>query len=440
VDASPTGLWRNGAFVRFWSGRTISILGSYVTRMALPFAAIFVLGAGALEVAVLRSIDLGVALVIGLFAGAWVDRLRRRPILIWSDILRAAILASVPLAFVLGYLSLAQLLVVAAAAAVLTTFADAADNAYLPAIVERDQLVRANGALEASASAAEFTGFGLSGILVQLLTAPIAIVVDAVTFLASAALLVTIRRPEPAPPPPEQRQAILGEIAAGLGLTFRDPVLRGFALAQMAQSAMWGVTGAAWIVFATGELALDPVAIGLIVATGGLGSLAGAVLAERTTRRWGVGSVAVTAMLVATAGFLLIPLAPSGAPAVAAVFLVAQQLVGDSAVTLYDVTETSVRQSLVPDRALGRVSSSFRVASVLAQLLATIAGGVLAELVGVRNALFLAPLGAATAAAALWLSPARHLRALPDRPEHETSLLGALETVAEVTRDEPPGG
>ena len=430
-------LWRNGAFVRFWLGRTISIFGSFITRLALPFVAILVLDAGAIEVAFLRSIDLAAALVFGLAAGAWVDRLRRRPVLIWSDLGRALLLVSVPVAAVLGVLSLAQLVVVAGLAAVLTTFADAADNAYLPTIVERDRLVQANGALAASASASEFTAFGASGFLVQLLTAPIAILIDAVSFVVSAVFLLTIRRPEAPPPPRATREPVIREIQAGLRITFGDPTLRGFAFAQMALSALWGVFGAVWLLFATRELELGPAAIGLIAGVGGFASFAGAVAADRATRRWGVGRTAIAAMLLAAFGNLLIPLAPAGAPLVAVAFLLGQQLIGDSAVTLYEVTETSVRQAFVDDRALGRVASSFHVAAVLAQLSATVAAGLFAEVAGLRAAAFLAPIGGVVAAAALWFSPARRLVTLPRVPVHGVR---PLEVAAETARDEPVGG
>ena len=434
-------MWNNGAFVRFWTGRTISIFGSLITRMALPFVAILVLDAGAVEVALLRSVDLAAALVFGLLAGVWVDRLRRRPVLIWSDLLRGALLASVPVAYVLGVLTLLQVFVVAGLAAVLTTFADAADNAYLPTIVERDTLVPANGALAASGSAAEFTAFGISGFLVQLLTAPIAILVDAVSFLASAVLVLSIRRPEPPPPPPEHHEPVLREIAEGLSITFRDPVLRAFVLGQMAQSAMWGVFGAVWILFATQDLGLGPAAIGLIAGVGGVASFGGAVVADRSVRRWGVGPVAIAAMLMAAFGNLLIPLAPAGAPFVAVLFLCGQQLIGDSGVTVYDVTETSVRQSLVHDRALGRVASSFTVAAGLVQLVATIGAGLAAEAIGLRGAAFLAPIGALTAAGVLWFSPVRRLRTLPLEPVHGVPpLLVAAKAVVATSRDEPIGG
>ena len=206
--ASP--LWRNGPFRRVWAASTVSVFGSLVTRIALPLVAILVLGAGAVEMSILRSLDLVAALVFGLVAGAWVDRLRRRPVLIWADLGRAVLLGSIPVAFALGILTFPHLLIVTGVAAVLTVFFDAADNAYLPSIVEREQLTDANAALSASGSASEVLAFGLGGFLVQLLSAPVTIAIDAVTFLVSAVLLGTIRKEEPPPPPPAERSPVIG--------------------------------------------------------------------------------------------------------------------------------------------------------------------------------------------------------------------------------------
>jgi len=411
--ASP--LWRNQAFVRVWGAATVSIFGSLITRIALPLVAILVLGSGALEVAVLRSLDLGATLVFGLVAGAWVDRLRRRPVLIWADLGRAVLLGSIPVAFALGVLTYWQLLIVSGLAAILTTFFDAADNAYLPTIVERDRLVDANSALAASGSAAEFMAFGISGFLVQLLTAPIAIAIDAVTFLVSAILLGSIRTEEAPPPPAQDRESVISEIRDGLRLVRHDPVLRAFAGAQMSLAALWGIFGATWFLFVLDELHLGPAVLGVIAGVGGFSSFIGAVVASRATRRFGIGSVAIAAMVLSAVGNAFIPLAPAGLPIVAIGCLVMQQLVADSAVTVYDVTEVSVRQTLVADRALGRVSSTFHVAAVIAQLAATLAAGLLAEVIGLRATAWLAPLGGLVGAAILWFSPVRHLVALPAR-------------------------
>ncbi|HEU5203669.1 MAG TPA: MFS transporter [Candidatus Limnocylindrales bacterium] len=430
--ASP--LWSNSAFVRMWSAATISIFGSLITRMALPFVAILVLGAGAFEVALVRSIDLLAALLFGLIVGAWVDRLRRRPVMIWADLGRAVLLVTIPIAAIGGWLTLAQLLLVSFTVAILSTFFDAADNAYLPSIVRRDELVRANSALAASGSAAEFTAFGISGFLVQVLTAPIAIFFDAISFVVSAVLLGSIRRPEPPPPPKADREPVLLEIREGLAIIARDPIIRAFTLASMAMATLWGVFGAIWILFAIEELGLGAAAIGIIAGFGGLSSLVGATVAERVTRRMGVGPAAIASMLVASAGFVLIPLAPAGMPILAFAFLVGQQLFGDGAVTLYDVAETSVRQARVHDRALGRVAATVQVGSVGAQLVAALGAGLLGEVIGLRATAFLAPLGTLAAAGILVASPVRRLRDLPALDGRSPA-----EVVVDVERDQPVG-
>jgi MFS family permease len=431
-------LWQNQAFIRVWGAATISIFGSLVTRIALPLAAILVLGSGALEVAVLRSLDLGATLVFGLIAGAWVDRLRRRPVLIWADLGRAVLLGSVPVAFALGALGYPQLLIVSGLTAILTTFFDAADNAYLPTIVDREGLVEANSALAASGSVAEFTAFGLSGFLVQALTAPIAIAIDAVSYLASAVLLATIRRPEPPAPKREDRESVLNEIRVGLGIVRHDPILRAFALAKMSLEALWGIFGAIWFLFVLDDLQLGPAVLGVIAGVGGASSFIGAVVAGRATRRWGIGRVVIGAMILAAIGNAFIPLAPSGLPFLAIGCLVAQQLVADSAITVYEITEVSVRQTLVHDRALGRVSSTFDVAGVLAQLVATLGAGLLAELIGLRATAWLAPVGGLLGAAILWFSPVRQMLALPAPPEGSPAI-DPLAIAVAIEMEQPPG-
>jgi MFS family permease len=427
-------LWQNGAFVRVWTASTVSVFGSLITRIALPLVAILTLGAGAIEVALLRSADLVAVFVVGLVAGAWVDRLRRRPVLIWADLGRAALLGSIPVAFALGSLSLLQLFVVAILASILTTFFDAADNAYLPTIVEQERLVEANSALAASGSVSEFVGFGISGLLVQALTGPVTILIDAVTYVVSAVLLLTIRREEPPPPSPEDREPVLDEIRIGLRLVRHQPVLRAFALSSMTMAALWGVFGATWFLFALEELGLSAAAVGLIAGVGGASSFIGAIVASRSTTRWGIGRVAIVALLLAAVGNLLIPLAPSGLPFVAIACLVGQQLIADSAETVYDITETSVRQSLVADRELGRVTATFRVLAVAAQLVATIGAGVLAEVIGLRATSFLAPLGGLLGAAILYASPVRTLLTV-ERPDVRT----AAEASLDAERDQPVG-
>lgn len=413
-DSAP--VWHNRDFLALWSASTVSIFGSLITRTALPFAAILVLSAGPLEISALRSAELIAGLVVGLFAGAWVDRLRRRPILIWADLGRAVLLSSIPVAFVLGVLGLPQLLFVAFATAVLSTFFDVADNAYLPTIVPRRKLVAANSAINATGSVAEFSAFGVGGFLIQVFTAPIAIAIDAVTFIVSALLLGTIRKPEPAPKPHADREPVLREIREGIRIVAASPTIRALALSHGGTHVMWGIFGTSYLLFATYDLGLGPAAIGLIAAMGGIGSLFGAAMVSGLVRRYGIGPTIILGMLGFLAGNALIPLAPSGAVVVGAAFLVVQQLFGDAFATVYEVTETSLIQASVDDRVLGRVNASVTTFTTLLTLAGAIAGGVIAELFSLRIAFVVGLLGTIAAILVVWFSPVRHIRDAPIAP------------------------
>jgi MFS family permease len=407
VDAS---LWRNRSFVAVWSASTISLFGSLITRTALPWAAILALDAGALDIAALRGVEQVASLIVGLFAGAWVDRLRRRPIMIGADLGRALLLATIPIAFIFHVLGMAQLIAVAFFAAILSTIFDVADRSYLPTVVPRRHIVNANSALTASGSVAEFSSFGVSGFLINILTAPIAIAVDAVSFVASALLLGTIRKPEPPTKPVEHREPVLHEIREGLRIVIHTPVLRALALSHGGTHILWGVFGTGYLLYAKNELGLDPAATGIIAAVGGIGSLAGALVVPRLLRRYGVGRTILGGIVFFATGNALIPLAPSHAALLAATFLFAQQLVGDSGGTVYEIVETSLVQSNVENRVLGRVNASIFAFTTLATLVGVILGGVMGEVLGLRPAFFVGLLGALLAIAAIWFSPVRHMR------------------------------
>jgi MFS family permease len=413
ASLASRSLWRNRDFLAVWSASTISIFGSLITRTALPFAAILVLGAGPLEISAIRSAELIAGLFVGLVAGAWVDRLRRRPILIWADLGRALILGSIPVAFLAGVLGLPQLLLVAFGAAILSTFADVADNAYLPTVVPRERLVDANSALTASGSIAEFSSFGIGGFLVQLFTAPIAIAVDAVSFVISALLLGTIRGKEPPPKPVADREPVLREIRDGMRIVARGPVLRALALSHGGTHIQWGIFGTSYLLFATQDLQLGPAAIGIIAGLGGLGSLVGSGLAPVLVRRLGIGRTIMVGITGFIVGSLFIPLAPAGAILVGALFLVVQQLIGDSLATVYEIAETSLVQSSVGDRVLGRVNATIGTFTTLLTLAGAIGGGIIAELWGLRTAFFVGILGGVLSLAVLWFSPVRFIRDAP---------------------------
>ena len=409
-------IWRNPTFLRVFSAATVSIFGSLVTRTALPFAAILVLGAGPGEVAAIRAFEIVGGVAIGLVAGAWVDRLPRRPVMIAADLGRAVCLGTIPVAAIGGWLSIAQLIVVAFLASILTTFHNVADRAYLPTVIDRDQLVSANSALSASGSVAEVSAFSLGGVLVQVLTAPIAIAVDAISFVISAVVLGTIRRPEAQPAARTERRRIVAEIVDGLRPIGRSPILRTVILAGSGAHLLWGAFGAVYLVFATEGLGLEPATIGLIAAVGGISSLVGALIATRTSRRIGVGPSILLGLTLFTLGNLLIPLAPAGSAALAIVFLVGQQLIGDLGATLEEITELSLLQATVPNEVLGRVNSAYDFLTHLALLVGTVGAGLIGEWIGLRQALVFGLLGGFAAIAFVWFSPLRTLRDIEVQP------------------------
>ena len=429
-------MWRERDFVRLWSAGTISVFGTVITRTALPFAAILTLGAGPIEVSILRSLELIAGLVFGLVAGAWVDRLRRRPIMIVADVGRAILLGSIPLAAVAGVLGLGQLFAVAFLAAILSIFFDVADRSFLPTVVAPERLVAANSSLTATVSIAEFAGFGIGGFLVQILTAPIAIAFDALSYLASAILIADIRTVEAGGATAGERVPIGREIRDGLRLIARTPILRAFTLATAFAHLLWGVFGATWILFATRDLGLGPAAIGVIAGLGGIGSLVGALFVQRLARRIGVGRT----LLITVAGFVigntLIPLAPSGAAVAASAFLIGQQLLGDGCATAFEILGLSVVQTTVHDRLLGRANATIRSSEILLSLVGAILGGVVGEYVGLRAALWIGVAAAALGVVFIWLSPFRTMHAMP--ASGETGTTGSVVTPPAPVGDDVP--
>jgi predicted MFS family arabinose efflux permease len=412
-----SGLWRNPAFVNLWGAATVSTFGSLITRTALPFTAILVLDASAADIGALRLAELLPGFAIGLFAGAWVDRLRRRPVMIATDLGRALLLLAIPVAAFWGRLDLSLLLAVMAFVSVLDVFFDVAYQSYLPAIVDNEELVEANSKLSAAMSVAEAASFSAAGWLIQLFTAPIAILVDAATFLASAGFVARIRTPESPPAVDasrEERGALVRDVVEGLRAVWRQPILRGMAVSLIFQNLAFGVFGTVYLLYINQEVGFDPGILGLIFAVGGVSAFAGAVIAARLSR-FSVGAVMIVSLLLAALGGALIPLA-TAANIIGVVFLVGHQIVGDAAYTVFDINQVSLRQAIAPDQVQGRVNASVRVAEFGAILLGTVAAGTLGETIGLRATLWLGVGLALLAAVALAVSPVREVQQIPEAP------------------------
>ncbi|MEA2576299.1 MAG: hypothetical protein QOH93_3597 [Chloroflexia bacterium] len=416
-----TGLWGNSQFVRLWVAQTVSHLGTQVTVLALPLTAVLVLGASPAEMGLLGAAEFAPWMLVGLFAGVWVDRLRRRPILIAADLGRALLLLTVPLAAMLGQLSLPLLYVVAFVAGILSVFFEVAYNAFLPSLVRRDELVEGNSKLLASASATEIAGPVLAGGLVQLVTAPIAVALDAVSYLVSALFVSLIRVKEPDAAPRNER-SLVREVREGLGALLRDPLLRALVIASTAANAVLAVNTTLRILYATRELGLEPALLGLVFALGSVGGLPAALLVGRVTRRFGIGPTIVAADAFMGLGGLFFPLAGGPLPVVVGVLVLGLLLSGLGAMT-YVVTVGSLRQSVTPLRLQGRVSASARFISRSAIPVGAIVGGLLGEWLGLRLTLALAGVCSLLVTVYLWLSPVGPLRDPP--PPHEEASVPA---------------
>jgi predicted MFS family arabinose efflux permease len=409
---SPGGLMRDRDFLKLWGGQAISKIGSTVTSVGLPLTAASVLGASPLQMGILAASNGAGVLVFGLFAGVWADRRRRRPILIAADLVRAALLGTIPLAAALHRLNMAHLYAVATLAGILTVLFDVSYQAYVPTLVNRAELVAANSKLALTESIADVTGPGLTGLLVQLITAPTAILVDALSFVCSAVSVWMIHRPEPVPEP-SPAPHVGREIAEGLSASWRNPLLR--ALLERAGTGAFfaGSLGGLYFLFAVRELHISAVLLGIIISVGGVSNLLGALLSEWCVRRLGLGRTLIGAAWMIGLAMLLVPLA-HGRVALCAAFLIAAQL-GDMAWPIYTINETSLRQAITPDRLLGRVSSAGHLLFWGALPLGALAGGAIAQAIGIRQTMLIATFGYLLSTLWLTLSPIRHLRGLPSQ-------------------------
>jgi MFS family permease len=417
------GLWRNPEFLKLWAGQSVSVFGSLVTGFALPLVAILTLRASPFQVGLLAVAELAPGMLLGLFAGAWVDRLRRKPLMILADLGRAAVLGSVPAAYAFGALEMAQLYGVALCVSVLNVLFDVSYVSYLPSIVGRDHLIEGNSKLEATNSIAEVAGFGLAGIMVQIFTAPWAILVDALTFVVSAASLGLIWTPEPqtrnltvpqggsAPLGAELPRQVIREIAEGLRVVWGNRILRALAGASATMEFFAHIFVAVLLLYLTKDLRLEPAVFGLVFAIGGVSAFVGALFVERATRRWGVGRTMLGSLAISMSSTFFIPLA-FGPPALAAGMLAAAQAF-DGTGMAYEINKVSLTQAITPPRMLGRVNASMRVTQELATLLGLLVGGVLGQWIGLRPTVAIGVVGLLLALPWLYYSPIGGLRDHP---------------------------
>ncbi len=373
-------------------------------------AAVMAFSAGPIQTGQLAAIAAAPAIITGLFGGPFVDRVSRRRVLIGADLARAGVLLVVPLAALSRHLALAEIYLAAVIIGAASNLFDMADHAYLPGLVDQTQLMEANARLGATESLGEVAGPALAGALFNLLTAPIALAVNAATYLASAALLATIRRPESAPST-EATDPSLASPLEGARICLAEPLTRPLLILTALETLFGGFFAALYVFYALKTLGLTPALLGLTIAAGGVGALVGAAAAGRVSDRLGVGPALIAAALAAGGCALFIPLA-HGTPLHAMTFLVIAQFFGDGFATAALIYGITIRQSVLPPAKLGRAAGAFIAVGGLALVAGALGGGQLAQRIGPRPALYIATAGLIAAPLVCLASPLRRLRQL----------------------------
>jgi len=422
-------LWRHGDFLRLWTGETISQFGSQISQLAIPLTAILVLDATAFEVAALTTVEFLPFIIFTLPAGVWVDRMRRRPILIAGDVVRALLLGSIPIAYVLDALTLGQLFVVGFLFGICTVFFDVAYQSYLPSLVERNQIIEGNSKLEITRSAAQIGGPGLGGVLIQVFTAPYAVLLDAVSFAASALAIFRIRAVEETPPTVERsdgkKSSMWTELKEGLRFVLSNPNLRAQAGCTSTSNFFSSVSFSIILVYAVRELDLSPGLIGFVFSLGALGGLAAALTATRISSRFGIGPTTIVMAAFFGPTMILYAVAPSGNAAVP--LLVTAQLIFGFTVVVYNIVQVSYRQAICPPRLQGRMNSVMRFIVWGTIPLGTLTGGALASWIGLRATIVVGAIGGGSAVLWIVFSPQRHLRDMPEPVDDEFAAETELE-------------
>jgi MFS family permease len=433
-------LVRHADFLKLWTAETISQFGTQVSLLAIPLVAVTILEASAFEVALLGTIEFLPFILFSLPAGAWVDRLRRRPILIAGDIGRAALLISIPVAFAFDVLTIWQLYIVGFFAGILTVFFDVAYQSYLPSLVDRDQLIEGNSKMEVTRTIAQTAGPALSGGLIGVLTAPIAILLDSISYGVSALFVFLIRRKEPTPDRHvdehgQAREGLRKEVAAGLRYVLGNRYLRGIAAATGTSNLFNNIAFATYIVYAVRELGLSATEIGIVFGIGNLGALFGAFTGNRWSTRFGLGRTIIGSMFLSAPSVVLIALAPKASPVP---FLIAGGLLAGFSGVVYNINQVSFRQAITPPTMQGRMNATMRFIVWGTIPIGAILGGIIATNVSLSAALWVGAIGSFLAVIPLLITPVRTLTTMPEPVVDE---LGAAprSPTEPIEPPEPPG-
>ncbi len=410
----PSGpLWSHGDFLRLWAAQATSAFGSRISRTVLPVIALLIIDASPAEIGVLSALSVAPGVVVGLLFGGMVDRAAKRRLLIGADLVRAALLFTVPAAAWLGWLTMGQLYLVAAGVGAASVVFQLADNAYLPVLIGKPNLVEGNAKLESTEAVAEIGGPSLAGLLIEIVTAPFAVLFDVATYLASAGFLATITAREPPAPADPQRPTLLSDLIAGLRAGFGNRLVRPLFLVEGAMALFGGFFFTLYMVFTIDTLALSPGVVGVLIGVGGVGALFGAAIAGALRDRIRLGPAMLVMLAVGQGSALLIPTA-SGPDWAVLAFLTAHQLLGDGFLVAYAIHAVSLRQTVLPQGLLARANGTLHVLIGLLLPAGALLSGWLATAIGVREAVWVGVIGGLTAPLILALSPVARLKRMPE--------------------------
>jgi MFS family permease len=409
-------LLRETQFRRFWIGQTISVFGDQVTGLALPIVAVLILHADATQMGLLTAVGLLPHLLFSLPAGVWLDRVQeRRRLMIVCDVLRAAAIAAIPVAFVLGWLGLALLFAIAFVVGTLTVVFDISWNTLFVSVAKREQFVEANALLNGSRSLSSVGGPAIAGFLIQVLSAPVALVADALSFLGSAVFLGRVRAIEP--PIEHEPGSIRSQLASGLTFIFRDPIMRPSVLAAATLNLFNFCFQALFILYATVYLHVTPGVLGLALGAGAVGGVIGAITASRIGRRLGLGRSYLLGLIVFPGSLILVPLAGGMPDPIVLAFLFLSEAGAGLGVMILDINAGAMLQARTPDRIRGRAMGAFRFINMGIRPIGATIGGLLGGILGVQETLYIVILLQFTGV--LWLigSPVLRLRDMPEPAE-----------------------
>jgi len=410
----PTGgLWSHPDFLKLWTGQSISEVGSQVSQLAIPWLAAVGLHASPITFSLLGVLGFLPFILFALPAGVWVDRLRRRQILIVGDSARAVLLSLIPILWALEVLRIWHLLVLQFVIGVFTVFFDVAYQSYLPALIEREHLVDGNSKLQLTVSVAQVAGPSLSGGLIAALTAPYAIVADAASFVVSTLFMTRMRHRENIPERAagESHPKMWPQVREGLAWVLGNRTLRSIAGCTGTSNFFGQILFAILVLYAVRVLHLSSVALGVVFAVGSLGSVAGALAANPLQKRLGVGPAIVAYAVIFSSAGLAMPLAPRSFPL--PVLIAGMALFGFASVA-YNITQVSLRQAITPERLQGRMNAAMRWVVWGTIPLGTLAGGAIGQTVGLRAALWVGAVGGLPVFLWVLLSPVRSIRTMPE--------------------------